>query len=190
MYLHQDSFTVYLATVPAFCRAYYPRLLAFPYVDSIAGFADCTRSKSIVDICKRGLLPLVRCVAYFQEQGQHDRSPHASRVDPFYHKWLFNRGLEVAAARGDLVMVQWVVLSYLPGAEVTRAAKAATENDHARVLSWLLRDDWAGFVAFDVEMVNLAAKNGHIQVVGWVRENYKPQLWSPFDVNHNPFDGG
>jgi hypothetical protein len=144
---------------------------------------DPTHTWSIVDACKAGSLCLLRRVAFHEQACALDNPP----VDPCYRDWKFNRGLEHAAARGDLGMVQWLVLNYLPGAQITYAAYAAIENGHVDVLSWLMRENRAGYVVFDASLIEVAAKNGHIAVARWIQESHDREQWEPYDLTDEVF---
>jgi len=184
MHSTRGTFTPSLASVTALSRVLCPQLLALPHiVDDISDMVDPTHTWSIVDACKAGSLCLLRRVAFHEQACALDNPP----VDPCYRDWKFNRGLEHAAARGDLGMVQWLVLNYLPGAQITYAAYAAIENGHVDVLSWLMRENRAGYVVFDASLIEVAAKNGHIAVARWIQESHDREQWEPYDLTDEVF---
>ncbi|KAE9333626.1 hypothetical protein PF008_g14357 [Phytophthora fragariae] len=124
--------------------------------------ADCT----IADAYKR--TNSVRLMQYVAAREDPDE------MDPFYRRWLFNKTTEMAAARGDLQSLQWLVESYLPDEFLTKAVAAAAANGHLPVLEWLFerhrdRGYWG-----NTEMCG-ALTNGHVKVVEWLRTHAAPR---------------
>ncbi|KAL4102350.1 hypothetical protein PRIC1_006095 [Phytophthora ramorum] len=71
--------------------------------------ADCT----IVDAYRRtSSLGFMQYVAAREDPQE---------MNPFYRRWLFNAATEMAASRGDLASLRWLVESYLPSEFLTKA---------------------------------------------------------------------
>ncbi|KAE9333630.1 hypothetical protein PF008_g14359 [Phytophthora fragariae] len=95
-------------------------------------------------------------------------------MDPFYRRWLFNKTTEMAAARGDLQSLQWLVESYLPDEFLTKAVAAAAANGHMSVLEWLFETHHDRGYWGNTEMCG-ALTNGHVKVVEWLRTHAAPR---------------
>ncbi|RLN68953.1 hypothetical protein BBJ28_00021709, partial [Nothophytophthora sp. Chile5] len=94
-------------------------------------------------------------------------------LDPFYRRWTFNIATELAAARGDLAALQWLMESYQPDEFLTKAVAAAAANGHLHILEWLYeqhkeRGYWGG-----TELCG-AMENNHKDVVDWLRKHAAP----------------
>ncbi|KAE9147877.1 hypothetical protein PF006_g7479 [Phytophthora fragariae] len=95
-------------------------------------------------------------------------------MDPFYRRWLFNKTTEMAAARGDLKSLRWLVESYLPDEFLTKAVAAAAANGHMSVLEWLFERHHDRGYWGNTEMCG-ALTNGHVKVVEWLRTHAAPR---------------
>ncbi|KAG6590842.1 uncharacterized protein IUM83_19096 [Phytophthora cinnamomi] len=123
---------------------------------------DCT----ITDAYKR--TNSVRFMQYVAVREDPDE------MNPFYRRWLFNKTTEMAAARGDLEALQWLVESYLPDEFLTKAVAAAAANGHLSILRWLFemhrdRGYWG-----NTEMCG-ALTNSHAEVVEWLKTHAIPR---------------
>ncbi|KAE9001532.1 hypothetical protein PF005_g11804 [Phytophthora fragariae] len=124
--------------------------------------ADCT----IADAYKR--TNSVRLMQYVAAREDPDE------MDPFYRRWLFNKTTEMAAARGDLKSLRWLVESYLPDEFLTKAVAAAAANGHMSVLEWLFERHHDRGYWGNTEMCG-ALTNGHVKVVEWLRTHAAPR---------------
>ncbi|GMF46784.1 unnamed protein product [Phytophthora fragariaefolia] len=95
-------------------------------------------------------------------------------MNPFYKRWLFNKTAEMAAARGDLDALQWLVESYLPHEFLTKAVAAAAANGHLHVLEWLFETHHDRGYWGNTEMCGALA-NSHVLVVEWLRAHAVPR---------------
>jgi hypothetical protein len=100
-------------------------LLALSLVlDPISACADGSRACSFLRACESGSLRLPRRVV------AHESGRDAPPMDPFYREWQFNRGVDLAAARGDLEMVRWLTTVHHTEVLVTRGVEATARNGH------------------------------------------------------------
>ncbi|KAL4129672.1 hypothetical protein PRIC2_005679 [Phytophthora ramorum] len=117
----------------------------------------------------------LRCVQYVAARAVPEIQ------DPFFKRWLLNRTVEIAAIRGDLATIRWLVESYLPTEQVANVMEVAAANGRLETLQWLY-DHHRGRVCFgDVEMCG-ALENKHQQVVDWLREHAVPKAERRNDV--------
>ncbi|KAF1788693.1 Ankyrin repeat-containing domain [Phytophthora cactorum] len=103
----------------------------------------------------------------------------AAREDPdemntFYRRWLFNAATEMAAGKGDLESLKWLMESYLSDEFSTKAVAAAAANGHLGVLQWLYEKHHGRGYWNNTEICG-ALTNGHIKVVEWLRTHAVPR---------------
>ncbi|KAF1781288.1 Ankyrin repeat-containing domain [Phytophthora cactorum] len=113
-------------------------------------------------------LPILRCVQYVAAREVPETQ------DQFYKRWLLNETSELAASRGDLTTLRWLMECYLPVEPVENVVGKAAANGQFEILQWLY-DQQRERVRFrDVEMCG-ALENKHENVVAWLRENAVPR---------------
>ncbi|KAG2982179.1 hypothetical protein PC120_g24692 [Phytophthora cactorum] len=110
----------------------------------------------------------LRCVQYVAAREVPETQ------DQFYKRWLLNETSELAASRGDLTTLRWLMECYLPVEPVENVVIKAAANGQFEILQWLY-DQQRERVRFrDVEMCG-ALENKHENVVAWLRENAVPR---------------
>lgn len=173
-----------LAAVAAVCA---PRALPGDVARVVDAFVDpSSRWTAALAVSRElpGLLRLLARVA-FLERG----------VDRFVRQKRFADALELAAGRGDVIVVRWLVERYMPDGVVRGAVRAAVAHGRVEVLEWLRKhhDDrvvwWREAIAHapDAETARWLHENlapiseqekeallvramelGHLQVAQWV----------------------
>ncbi|KAG3024020.1 hypothetical protein PC120_g7254 [Phytophthora cactorum] len=124
--------------------------------------ADCT----VVDAYKRtGSVRLMQYVAAREDPDE---------MNTFYRRWLFNAATEMAAGKGDLESLKWLMESYLSDEFSTKAVAAAAANGHLGVLQWLYEKHHGRGYWNNTEICG-ALTNGHIKVVEWLRTHAVPR---------------
>lgn len=168
-----------LTSVAAVCLACVPKVLAISHVvATISDFADGSIAWEFRQVCELGSLRLLRRVC------ARNALPDAPSLDPHYKKWLFNRGVKAAAARGDLDMVKWLAGEYMPGTEVTHGVDAAASRGHLPVVEWLITQ--RGNVTFGAETIKSAAYAGSADVMElvWQHLPAAPDRQNKLDFHH------
>ncbi|KAH7460854.1 Secreted RxLR effector protein 124 [Phytophthora ramorum] len=124
--------------------------------------ADCT----IVDAYRRtSSLGFMQYVAAREDPQE---------MNPFYRRWLFNAATEMAASRGDLASLRWLMESYLPSEFLTKAVAAAATNGHLPLLKWLFETHHDRGYWGNTELCG-ALTNNHGEVVQWLRTHAVPR---------------
>jgi len=139
-----------------------PRIHALPHVvNRISTLLDTTERWSLLRACE--LIPSVHLLRRIHALEQRIDLP----VDRFQRDWEFNQCINrVAAAAGNLEVVQWFATQFSPGNLVTEGAKIAAKNGHVDVLRWLVEEYGCAFV--DGEELALALENNHSEVAQWL----------------------
>ncbi|OWY97630.1 hypothetical protein PHMEG_00031794 [Phytophthora megakarya] len=119
-----------------------------------------SRSLSLSAAYKIGSLRLLQYVAC--------REP--SSVDLCLRRWEFNNVTGQVAACGDLETLKWLIESYYPDEFLTEVVTQASDNGHLHILTWLWenhrnRGYWGG-----AELCH-AMENKHYEVVQWLRSH-------------------
>ncbi|KAL4129671.1 hypothetical protein PRIC2_005678 [Phytophthora ramorum] len=124
--------------------------------------ADCT----IVDAYRRtSSLGFMQYVAAREDPQE---------MNPFYRRWLFNAATEMAASRGDLASLRWLMESYLPSEFLTKAVAAAATNGHLPLLKWLFETHHDRGYWGNTELCG-ALTNNRGEVVQWLRTHAVPR---------------
>jgi hypothetical protein len=166
-----------LGGVVAVVSLAHPKAASLPHVLAlVSSFLDRSGGWDIVRACSVGFSPsLLRRV--------HERERLEPSVDPFYREWQVSRSVTLAAGRGDLDAVRWLLTEYASGHVLTDGAEAAAKNGHLHVLKWL-HDDY-GRAAFDMHEMWLAAESGHLEVLHWLQS-----ISAPRDTQQVEVQGG
>ncbi|OWZ01784.1 LOW QUALITY PROTEIN: hypothetical protein PHMEG_00026769 [Phytophthora megakarya] len=110
--------------------------------------------------------------------------------DPFYKRWLLNRTAELAASRGDLPTLQWLMEIYLPVELVDNVVEVAAAFGCLDILQWLY-DHHTQRVHFGKAEMCGAIEDKHDDVVNWLWEHTVPAaeyrdkiLWSAAEAGN------
>jgi hypothetical protein len=110
--------------------------------NAISSFLGPPPNLSLSEACAFGSLELLEWIWSSSCPDPDSRTPWWSlhnflRSDPHYHSWQFSKSLEVALARGDVAMVEWI-FAHFSGCEApATVADRAIENGNLRVLATL-----------------------------------------------------
>lgn len=86
--------------------------------------------------CRLGNVPLLRCIARRWEV----MTPEWAKGEPLYRAWKFSNASVVAARRGDLDVLKWLMTEFDTETKVWKAVDEAARHGHLRILQWL-RDE-------------------------------------------------
>jgi hypothetical protein len=125
----------------------------------------------------------LRCVQYVAA-----REPPETQ-DPFFKRWLLNRAAELAAERGDLATVQWLMGSYLPVGLVVSVTDVAAAEGHLEILQWLYGHQCSRVCFGGMEICG-ALENKHELVVEWLRGVAVPRAECRGEVLRSAAKGG
>ncbi|KAF4046927.1 hypothetical protein GN244_ATG00654 [Phytophthora infestans] len=124
--------------------------------------ADCT----IAEAYKR--TGSVRLMKYLAAREDPDE------INTFYRRWLFNTVTEMAALRGDLESLQWLMEIYLPDEFSPKVVATAAANGHLNLLRWLYEKYRDRGYWNHTEMCG-ALTNGHVEVIKWLQTHAVPR---------------
>ncbi|KAH7460853.1 uncharacterized protein KRP23_14559 [Phytophthora ramorum] len=112
-------------------------------------------------------LKSLRCVQYVAARAVPEIQ------DPFFKRWLLNRTVEIAAIRGDLATIRWLMESYLPTEQVANVMEVAAANGDSAVavVDWL-REHAVPKAERRNDVLRSAAKAGNLGVVQWLCDGF------------------
>ncbi|KAE9076700.1 hypothetical protein PF005_g11339 [Phytophthora fragariae] len=95
------------------------------------------------------------------------------RSEPHYYHWQFWKATKVAAERGDLALVSWLVAHFSSCTVSVEVVEAAAQNGHLGVLQFLLEHDAGRYcrhkhTAMTTQDEEPAIENGHSDVGRWL----------------------
>lgn len=151
---------------------------------TIADFLGPDRNLSLHGACNTGSLKLLGWIWRVSSDRCNGRAAGWSLTNHLqsnvhYYQWQCSESLEVAAGRGDLEAVKWL-LEHFSGCEVAvEVVEAAARNGHVSVLQYLLHYGrvvhWGGRSLVD------AVENGHSKVVQWLCQ-HAPHRYDELEV--------
>ncbi|KAG7379303.1 hypothetical protein PHYPSEUDO_008757 [Phytophthora pseudosyringae] len=153
-------------------RSASPRVAALPHaLAAISGFLDFSPRFSVPDACARAVtrakLHLLRRIWAAQSAGRWAQDDAA-----LYRQWAFARGTANAAARGDLLLVQWLCEVFYPHGRVTDAVEEAARAGHTHILQWLYEHHAKVF--WGANEMRAAAQCDRVDVVKWLHAHTAP----------------
>lgn len=149
-----------------------PRISGVTHVlERINGLLDRRVFLDLPRACALGNVPLLRYLARREELYPTEWT----KGDPLFRVSQFSRGSVVAAQRGHLSVIEWLVTEYDTETPVTRTVEEAAKFGHLHVLKWLYshcrcRTFWNG-----LELIN-AVVNNHLETAQWLYE-HTPLKW-------------
>jgi hypothetical protein len=152
------------ASVTAVAEHARPDIAGLPHVlatiDACMGVAECW---TVTHACALGSFRLLQCIVKPIAAYRHK----LSEDELLFQRAQFRRGMEIAAARGDLAVIQLLVTELMPDAPITTAIREAARCGHMHVLQWLA-DNCAGRIQWTSEEWFAAAAAGHMDVLEWL----------------------
>ncbi|KAF1790338.1 Ankyrin repeat-containing domain [Phytophthora cactorum] len=109
----------------------------------------------------------LRCVQYVAAREVPETQ------DQFYKRWLLNETSELAASRGDLTTLRWLMECYLPVEPVENVVGKAAANGQFEILQWLY-DQQRELPRTECreEVLCSAVKAGNLDVVRWLCDEF------------------
>lgn len=137
-------------------------------IDAFMGVAE---RWTVVDACEIGSKRLLRQVM---------RRSHKSD-EAELRTLQFRRALELAAASGDVEMIELLVSEFEPEATITTAVREAAKAGSLEVLQWLA-SNCSGRVQWTSEEWVAAASAGRLDVLKWLFASCQTRKTSPSDI--------
>ncbi|KAG7380805.1 hypothetical protein PHYPSEUDO_006765 [Phytophthora pseudosyringae] len=123
-----------------------PSLSALPHLVSIVSdFFGPAPTLSLSRACATGSIELLEFIWDSSPTSRHQTEfwslCNYLRSDPHYHQWEFGESLEVAAASGNLGVVEWLFAHFSGCVVPVQVVEAAAKNGHENVLDFLVEHD-------------------------------------------------
>lgn len=157
-----------LAIVTALCGRQHPRVAAIPSIaiaiDAFVGVAaHWTVASAYAELTPDGTLATVAARQWLVRVA----SQEPRDMEPLYRRKIFADAMVLAARRGDLRVVQWLMEQYLPTGRVRQAVEAAAKGGQLEVLKWL-RENHNDRVVWGRREMEEAATGNHLETLKWL----------------------